>query len=139
MSEYAGSSLVVTWIQAAATTTLTGNHKSFTYTPSINFYDATSGADTHKTYIPGVKDGNATFNALMQSGTGSGGTATFSTLAEGNIGTIKWQPEGTASPLPYFQIPAISQGVQQSEPYDNVVEVTVNFQQNGARVEGANS
>lgn len=139
MAAYAGSSLVVTWIQAAATTILTGDHKSLTYTPSINFYDQTAGADTHKSYLPGVKDGSLTFNANMQSGTGSGGTLTYSTLTEGNLGTLRFQPEGTSSPNPKIEVPALSQGAQFSYPYDNVVEVTVNFQQNGARSETANS
>jgi hypothetical protein len=139
MTAYAGSSLVVTWIQSAATTILTGDHKSLTYTPSISFYDQTAGADTHKSYISGVKDGSLTFNAVMQAGTGSGGTLTYSTLTEGAAGTLRFQPEGTASPNPKYEVPALSQGAQFSYPYDNVVEVTVNFQQNGARSESANS
>jgi hypothetical protein len=136
MPTYAGSSLVVQWIQAAATTVLTGDHKSMTYTPSINFIDSTAGADANKTYIPGVKDGNATFNANMQSGSSAGGTSTFSTCAEGNLGTLKWYPEGTTAGYPYESIPAYSQGAAKSYPYENVVEVTVNFQQNGAHAEG---
>lgn len=139
MAGFAGSALVVTWIQAAATTVLTGDHKSLTYTPTINLYDETAGADGNKKYIPGTKDGTMTFNANMQGGTGAGGTATYSTLTEGNIGTLEWEPEGTASTKPNYAAPVISQGVQSSEPYDNVVEVTVNFQQNGLRVESANS
>ena len=139
MAAYKGSSLVVTWIQAAATTVLTGDHRSFTYTPSIDFVDQTAGADPNKLYLVGLKDGNATYNAVIQSGTGSGGTLTFSTLSEGNIGTLRWQPEGTASPNPKYEIPAISQGVALSHPYDNVSEVTVNWQQNGARSELASS
>ena len=136
MSAFAGSSLVVTWIQAAATTVLTGDHKSCSYTPSLGLYDQTAGADANKSYIPGVKDGSVTFNAIMQSGTGSGGTLTFSTLTEGNIGTVIIQPEGTVAAKPKITIPAISQGAAQSWPYDNVCEVTVNWQQNGLRVEG---
>lgn len=139
MATYSGSALVVNWIQAAATTTLTGDHRSLSYTPSVNLYDATAGADANKNYIVGTKDGNATFNAVMQAGTGSGGTATYSTLTEGNIGTLEWMPNGTASPTPNIKIPAISQGVGFSFPYDNVVEITATFQQNGARVESANS
>lgn len=133
---YAGSSLVLTWIQAAATTVLTGDHKSCTYTPTINLIDKTAGAATHKSYIPNVKDGSVTFNANMQAGTNSGGTATFSTLSRGNIGTLQIQPEGTAAGKPKITIPAISQGAAQSWPYNDTVEVTVNWQQNGAETEG---
>lgn len=139
MAEYSGTALVVTWIQAAATTVLTGDHRSFTYTPSINLYDATAGADPAKKYIVGTKDGNATFNAVLQDGTGAGGTLTYSTLTEGNIGTLRWQPEGTATTKPKYEMPAISQGAPFSYPYDNVIEVTVNWQQNGVRTEAANS
>lgn len=138
MSTYAGSSLIVSWIQAAATTVLTGDHKSCSWTPDIAMIDATAGADANKTYIAGVKDGSVTFNANMQSGTNSGGTATYSTLARGNVGTVLVQPEGTASTKPSISIPAISQGAQYSWPYNDVVEVTVNWQQNGAETEAAN-
>jgi len=133
---YAGSSLVTTWIQAAATTILTGDHKSCTWTPDINLIEKTAGAATHKSFIPNVKSGVVTFNANMQGGTNSGGTATYSTISRGNIGTLIIQPEGTASGKPKITIPAISQGAAYSWPYNDVVEVTANFQQNGAESEG---
>ena len=136
---FAGSSLVVGWEQSTATTTLTGDHKSVSYTPSINFIDCTAGADANKQYIPGVKDGTWTFNANMQSGTNSGGTTTFSTLAEGNVGTLWVYPEGLTAGKSLYKIPSLSQGVAFSWPYDNVVEVTVNGQQSGARTEGTSS
>jgi len=138
MSEYAGSSLVISWLQAAATTVLSGAHKSLTYTPSINFYDATSGADANKSYIAGVKDGTATFNANLLAGSVAGGTVTYAVVVEGAAGTLQIQPEGTAASKPKISIPALAQGAQFSFPYDNIVEVTVNFQQNGARVDAAN-
>ena len=135
---FAGSSLVAQWVQAAATTVITGDHKTFTYTPSINFIDKTAGADGQKSYIPGVKDGTWTFNAVLQAGTDSGGTSTFSALDEGNIGTLVVMPEGTATGKTKYSYPSLSQGAALSIPYDNVVEVTVNGQQNGARVLGTN-
>lgn len=138
MSEYSGSSLVVSWLQTAATTVISGDQRSFTYTPSIDFIETTAGADTHKTRITSTKDGTWTLNALFQSGTTSGGTALSSILAEGNLGTLQWQPEGTASTKPKYVAPAYSQGAQFSYPYDGVVEMTVNFQQNGVRTESAN-
>jgi len=138
MPAFSGSALIVSWLQAAATTILTGDHKSCSYTPSLTLYDQTAGADSNKSYVVGVKDGSITFNAIMQSGTGSGGTLTFSTLTEGNIGTLLINPEGTAAAKPRITIPAIAQGVAQSWPYDNVCETTCNWQQNGPRVEGTN-
>jgi len=132
MSAFAGSSLVVQWIQAAATTTLTGDHRNFSVTPSISLIEQTAGADEFKTYIVGVKDGNCTYEAILQSGTGAGGTLTFSTLDKGNLGTILYMPEGTAAGKTRGTIPAISQGVSYSFPYADVVTVSVNWQQNGA-------
>lgn len=136
MATFAGSSLVVAWVQAAATTTLTGDHKSCSYTPSINFIDATAGADADKTYIAGVRDGTWTFNANLQTGTNSGGTTAYATLKEGNAGTLWIYPEGLTAGKSYYAIPSLAQGAAFSWPYDNVVEVTVNGQQNGARTEG---
>jgi hypothetical protein len=136
MSAFAGSSLVAAWVQAAATTTLTGDHRSVSYTPSIGLYDQTAGADAAKSYIPGVKDGTWTFNAVMQIGTNSGGTVTYATLAEGNIGTLYVYPEGITAGKSKYAYPSISQGAAFSWPYDNVCEVTVNGQQNGLRTEG---
>lgn len=139
MSEFAGSSLVLAWVQAAGTTTLTGDHKSCSYTPSIQFYDATAGADTHKSYLPGVKDGTWTLNANMQAGTGAGGTSVYSTLVEGAVGSLYIYPEGITAGKSKYVIPSLSQGAAFSWPYDNIVEVTVNGQQNGARVEGTST
>jgi hypothetical protein len=101
--------------------------------------DQTAGADANKTYIPGVKDGSWTFNANMQAGTDAGGTTVFSTAAEGNIGTLFIYPEGITAGKSKYTIPSIAQGAAFSWPYDNVVEVTVNGQQNGARVEGTST
>ena len=136
---FAGSALVVAWVQAAATTTITGDHKSFTYTPSINLIKKSAGADPQETYIAGVKDGTWTFNANMQSGTDSGGTITMNTLAEGNIGTLYAYPEGIVAGKTKVTYPTMSQGVAQSHPYADLVEITVNGQQNGARVEGTST
>jgi hypothetical protein len=139
MSTFAGSSIVIGWQQSAATTTITGDHKSFTFTPSINLINSTAGADANATYIAGVKDGTWTFNSNLQTGTASGGTSTFSTLAEGNLGTLWVYPEGSTAGKTCWRYPSIAQGAAFSFPYDNVVEATVNGQLNGARVEGTSS
>lgn len=133
-NSYSGSAIVVTWNG----TVISGNQTAFDYTPSIDLYDQTSAADTNKKYISGVKDGNASMSALVQSGTNGGGTALYSILYEGASGTLKWSPEGTAASKPYYQCLAISQGVGFTYPYNNVVVANVSFQQNGARTEGTN-
>jgi hypothetical protein len=139
MSGFAGSAIIVAWIQSAATTVLTGYHKSVSYTPSINFIDQTAGSEGQKTYIANVKDGTWTFNSNMQAGTGAGGTLAYATLTEGNAGTLNIYPEGTALGKSKISIPSLSQGAAFSWPYQDVIEVTVNGQQNGARVEGTSN
>lgn len=139
MSSYAGSSLVVTWTTSAATTTLTGNHRNFTYTPSMEFIEETAGADVTKLYLASVKDGSASFEAVLESGTAAGGTLNYATCTEAQVGTLKWQPEGTAVPKPYSEIPAICQGAAYAYPYRDIVSITVNWQQNGARTDAANA
>jgi len=140
MSAYSGSALVVQWVQIAATTTLTGDHRNFTFSPSISFVDETAGADDHKQYLSGIKDSNATFEAVLQSGTGAGGTAAFAgtILTEGNYGTLLWSPHGTGAGEPLFTWPCYSQGVSYAEPYADVVSVTVSFQGNGVATAGTN-
>jgi hypothetical protein len=138
MTRYAGSSLIISWIQASATTILSSDYRTLDYTPSIDFIDQSAGADTAKTYISSLTDGQLSMSFLVGAGATGVGTAPIAALAEGNLGTIKWSPEGTASTKIYSQIPAYSQGVKLSYPYAGVVEATVSFQQNGARASGTN-
>jgi hypothetical protein len=138
MSAFAGSSLIVTWIQSAATTVLTGDHRNFSFTPSIDYVDETAGADVHKQRIAGVKDSNATFEAVLQGSSGAGGTSTYAVLTEGNYGTLVWSPEGTAGGKTKFTWPCFSGGASYAVPYADVIAVTVNFQGNGVATAGTN-
>lgn len=137
-TSYTGSALVVQWLYASGTNLVSGNQRTLSYTPSIDLVDQTSGADTNKKYLTAVKDGQATLEALLQSGTNAGGTSAFSTLTEGNSGTLIWSPEGTAAGKAKYTMPAISQGVGFTYPYADVVVASTSFQQNGTRVEGTN-
>ena len=138
MTAYTGSALDVKWIDGSGTVTISGDQTILDYTPSIDLVDQTAGADTNKTYLTTLKDGKASMTALLQAGTANGGTLTFSRLAEGSSGTIVWSPEGTAATKPKYTMAAISMGAGFSYPFDNRVEVKVDFQQNGARAEGTN-
>ena len=137
-NSYSGSALDVKWIHSGGTATISGNQRTLSYTPSIDFIDQSSGADSSKKYLNGLKDGQATLEALVQAGTNSGGTAAFSTLTEGAVGTLVWSPEGTAATKPKYTIPAKSGGVGFTYPYSDVTVASVSFQQNGDRTEGTN-
>ena len=131
MPEYSGANAVGSWITATGTTTLTGNQRSIDYTPSVDLYEATAGADANKTYIPGVKDGQLSMTLLAQ----TGGTALIAELAEGKQGTITNLKMGTVSGEPTMTFAAICQGVTRSAPYADVVTLNVSWQQNGARTD----
>ena len=135
MAAFSGSALVVKWIYSG-TTVLTGDQRTFSYTPSIDLIDQTAGGDPNKTYLTAVKDGRAQMSALFQDTTTSGGTATFTKCGEGYSGTIEWYPEGTALGKSKYTMPAICMGAAFTYPYADVTEVAVEFQQNGARTEG---
>ena len=137
-NSYSGSALVVTWTQASGTNIISGDQTSFDYTPSIDLIDQTSGADTNKKYLSSVKDGSVSMTSYFQSGTNLRGTASWTTLTEGLVGTLMWQPEGTATTKPKYTMPAISKGVGFSHPYADKVTASLSFQQNGTRVEGTN-
>jgi hypothetical protein len=137
-NSFSGSALVVTWAGTAGTATVSGDQTTFDYTPTIDLIDQTSGADTNKKYLNGVKDGSASMASYFQSGTNLRGTVTWATLTEGNHGTLTWQPEGTAVGKPVYSMPAISQGVAVSHPFNDKVLANCSWQQNGTRTEGTN-
>lgn len=133
MPAYMGSSLYVAWIYSGGTVALAGDFRTCTYTPSVNLVQETAGADAAASYLAGAKDGAISMTIVQQ----ASGTALFTALAEGTSGTVIIAPEGTASGKQKMTIPAISQGCPWSQPYDNIVELSPAWQQNGARTDGA--
>ena len=133
MPAYSGKNLYINWIYSGGTVTISGDYRTLDYTPSIDLYDQTAGSDEAKTYITGVKSGQAKLVALMQ----AGGTAVSNALAEGNEGTLIVGPEGTATGKQKLTIPAIAMGAKVRIPYNNNVELSCDFTQNGARVDGS--
>lgn len=138
MTAYTGKDLDLKWIDGSGTATVSGDQTAFEYNPSIELVDQTAGADTNKSYVTGVKDGKASLTAYMQAGTGAGGTIIFNRLIEGSSGTLIWSPEGTATGKPKYTAPMIVNSYSSSVPFGGNVEIKVDFQQNGARVDGAN-
>lgn len=128
MAEYAGSALYLTWIHPGGTAVLSGDFRTFSTTPSVDYYESTAGADTDKTYLSGVKDRTISVSYVDQ----SDGTVTLDALEEGTQGTLVVSPEGTASTKRRETYPAISGGASRNEPYNNVVEISITFQGNGA-------
>lgn len=133
MAGMTGQSLSAQWIYSGGTVSLDTDYRQSTYTPSVEMYDQSAGADTSKTYIAGIKDGQYSWAGIYQ----SGGTVIAAALVEGTQGTLIIGREGTAVGKPKETIPAISQGAVINVQYNNLIEISCTFQQNGARVDGA--
>ena len=136
MAGYVGNIAICTWTTSTGTGTLSADFRTFNYSPSVDLVEETAGADANKLYLAAQKDGKFSWAGVQQAVTA--GTALLALMNEGQIGTLFYSPEGTAATKPKYTIPAISMGWKQNEPYNNVVEITCEWQQNGARTEGTN-
>jgi len=130
MPEYTGKDMAISWIHAGGTIALAGDYRTISSSPSIGLVDASAGSDADRTYLTTLKDGTYSLSMLAQ----TAGTVLRDALLEGTSGTLLIKPEGTASGKPSETVPCISMGPQFNFPYDNVVEITCQFQKNGARV-----
>jgi hypothetical protein len=128
MANYAGSALYMEWIHSGGTVVLSGDFRTFSSSPSVDLYETSAGADTHKSYLPGIKDGSLQVGLVEQ----AGGTVLLAALREGIQGTLVVGPEGTAVTKVKETYPAICQGANRTQPYNNVPELSISFQQNGA-------
>lgn len=137
-NEFLGSAFAGTWIgynsggTAIGTTVLATDFRNFNYSPSIDIIDATAGADSNRRRITYLKDGQVTCTMVLQYDIG---TVQMNNLAEGVSGTLVWGEGGTATGRPKHTMPAICLGASYATPYNDVVSISVTWQQNGTRVD----
>src|SRR3990167_1678302 len=131
-NEFVGSALYAQWITSAATIQLNTDFRTWSYTPSIAFIDATAGADTAVQRVVSFKDGSVACDMLMLDNMAS---ATVAAFVEGQVGTLIWGEAGTAAGKQKVTLPAISMGITRNSPYNDVVTLSIGWQQNGARVD----
>ena len=131
MPAITGQNAAISWVYSGGTIALDTDYRSIQYTPSIEMFDQSAGADANKTYITGQKDGSVSYSGIFQ----SGGTAITAALTEGTGGTLIWGEEGTAVGKPKHTMPAISQGASANIQYNALIEISCTFQQNGAKVD----
>lgn len=134
MAEYVGSASVLRWVHSAGTANLSADVRSIQWSPTVDFVDATAGQDTTRVRLTTFKDATLSVGMVAQSGTASD-YATI--LQEGASGTVLYSPAGTATGNRLITMPAYAMGLNFNSPYDDVVEVTVEFQANGAYTYGA--
>jgi len=132
-NEYAGSAMYLAWIHPGGTTTLQTEFRNFSWQPTLNFIDATAGADTYERLLPSFGVGSdIPLEMLAQ----TGGTALAVALARQTKGTLLYGPAGTANNEIAYQIPAYAQGPQWTQPFNDVVQMNCNFRQFAAESTG---
>lgn len=127
MPEFSGSALYVDWVYSGGTVVVSGNQRTCTLSPTVDFIDTTAGSDARKTRLPSLKDVTASISVLYQ----AGGTALEDALAEGNQGTLNVYPEGTATGKRKYIVGAFSNGPRINMPYSDVVDMQCDFTGNG--------
>ena len=126
MAEYAGSAMSLDWIYSGGTVSLEGDFRTFNWSPSLNWIDATAGQDTYEVLLPSYGTGaDITCTLVAQ----SDGTALLTSLDRQTAGTLIFGPEGTVSGKVKYTIPATSAGPQWSTPFNDVTEITANWRQ----------
>jgi hypothetical protein len=128
MAEFTGKNLYIKF----GTTVLSGDYRSLSSSPEIGLVQSTAGSDADHTYLTTIKDGRYSYSGLAQ----VGGSVLLAALLEGTEGTLEIGPEGTANGKPKETAVCISLGAQFNYPYDNVVEISCEFQKTGARTIG---
>lgn len=133
MPEYAGSAMYLGWKHSGGTVTMQTNARTFSWAPTMNFIDATAGADTYEVLLTSYGTGGEfSVETLAQ----TAGTALAAALDRGKKGTVIYGPYGnTAGNLRYL-IPSYSTGPQWSSPFNDVTTLTANWRQYAAETRG---
>lgn len=134
MAEFSGSAMVLQWIYSGGTITLSGDYRTFSFPPEREMIDTTAGSDGGRSYLPTVWNYQMSYTGVYQ----SADTTTDAAFISGTKGTLIFQPEGTAGAKRKWTIPAISKGAQWNFQYDQLVEVTIPLQSDGAPTQGTN-
>jgi len=134
MAEFYGKDLVFTWNGPGGSVNMTEYQRGVSFSPSAQIDDNTTGSATYRTKSVGPKDFSVSYKGLWQ---GGGGTALEDSMRAGSVGTIVFQPEGTAVGGRKYTFPAISQGLQVNAVYDGLTELNVTFDGNGTITYGA--
>jgi len=126
MSAFAGSALYLGWVYSGGTVQLETDFRNFSWTPTLNWIDATAGADSYEELLPSYGTGvEIPVTMVLQ----QDGTALLAAIARQTAGTLVYGPEGTATGKQKYLIPATSSGPQFNQPFDDIVELTANFRQ----------
>ena len=133
MAEYAGSAMVLQWKTTSGTTLLNTDFRTFSWTPSLNWIDATAGADTYEVLLSSYGVGAEIPITMVAQ---SAGTLLLTELVRQKAGSLVYYPAGTGSTNIYYTIPATSAGPQWSSPFNDVTIITASFRQTSVETLG---
>jgi hypothetical protein len=132
MAEFTGSNLAVYF----KGTLISGNQREFSNKREMGLVDASAGADAARSYLTTLKDGTAKMVTLLQ--TSATATTDVPVLCvEGATGTLEWAPEGSASgKVRHYVSSAFVKSQETKSPYDDVTELSLEFQFSAAVSDG---
>ena len=129
--EFYGSDLVVQWSGTGGTLDLSADQRAFSFKPSIQMDDNSTGSAGAKTYLTRQTDFTASYKALWQKGTFAATANVEDVLAVGQNGTLYVYPQGSAAGYRKYTLPVISQGAALDLQYTSITEFNCSFQGNG--------
>lgn len=134
-TKYRGSALYVDWLPSAGgTVVLWAERRTFSVDEQANQLDVTVASDTAKAFLTDFPAIKTTMAGLDTSGTVLATNQPWDNLNIGDLGTVRWGPEGTATGYRKRSMPAIVSSKKFDSPYDNAVTWELGFDSNGGTV-----
>lgn len=135
-NRYTGKDLYAEFINSSGVIPLTADQTAFVVSKEIEMRDVTPGDTAEKEYAVSIKEGSIEVTLLDVGSVAA--TAIDTILDVGVTGTLIYAPKGTATlyTLPKRGFPVIVEGKSFSYPYDDVVEVEIQFKKIGSAIFG---
>jgi hypothetical protein len=125
MAKYSGKELVVHWLPSTGgTVNFTADSRTFEHSGEAGEINVTTRSDAilnAEAFLAGPTGRTWQLQALDTRGTAQA----WEQIVEGDEGTIRWWPEGTASGKRQREAAALVRQIQFQSPYDNAAQVTV--------------
>ena len=110
-------------------TDLSTDFQSFDPAEEGKQVEVTAGDDANASYAALYKDGKASYKGLYDSANGS---TIWNAVAPNTASTLTWGPRGTATGYQKHSVPVLVSNRSASYPFAGVIEISIEFQYNGA-------
>lgn len=106
------------------TNVLDTDFRAFTSTETGGLVDASSAADTNRTYLTTLKDGTVTATLMIQADDAAGWLA----VVPGTLGTLQWAEEGSSTGEQFYHVQARITERRKSMSYADLIVADVSWQ-----------